>query len=156
MIDKLNPKSKELLRTQAHFLPLANLLQCVESRDFTGRIYVTWDNADLNLTERVKEGVLSAKVGAASTGCLNVKNGFLAGAKIGEETSAVDLNESLDALIQLSYGIGCGVCKTMTFQVVEEHLGPDDVCGRFSEMDMFLRIMEIESRVPDDNIYAVV
>jgi len=142
----MNLSGKEVLQTKATFMCLAGVLSAAKSNELTGCVRVNWNNSDARLKEWVENEILSDEVLKNSTGYITLKDGAIVGAKMGETVRA-DLDKSLNLLIQLCYGIGCGVLPSTVLSLEESELSETDVIRKFSELDLMQRIADIEGSI---------
>ncbi|HLM59638.1 MAG TPA: hypothetical protein VK308_02430 [Pyrinomonadaceae bacterium] len=141
----MNLSAIELLRTRATFMCLWSVLTQARSMWVSGCVKIDWNASDGRLEGWVEKEILPPTVLQFSEGFLTLQDGEIVGAKIGDGSS--DLDQSLNVLMQMCYGIGCGVLPSTILTLCESEIKRTDIVGKFYEFNIQSRLLEIETEV---------
>lgn len=130
---------------------LWDVLNRAKIAELTGSIKIDWNSSDARLIKWVKSEILPAQVLEFSTGYLLLEDGSIVGAKIGAGSRA-DLEQSLNTLMQMCYGIGCGILPSTTLTLSASEVSSRDRVGKLSDFDMMGRLRAIEAEAKEMQI----
>lgn len=140
-------RNGEMLRTKVVYMDLYALYkQNAEQMKLTGHIRVDWDAGSEQLQASVRVASLPKTMIEHSSGNLMLLDGKIVGARIGKD-GPTDMNQSLDSLLQICFGIGCDILASTELTLVSRNDTKTKIVGSINSTDLLNRVSDLEQAV---------